>query len=401
LLAACSEGATRLSDPNPGLDCRATLSAVEALGVPVRREDTVWILEGRPRELREPESVLDLGNSGTGIRLLCGLLAARPFFSVLTGDESLRRRPMGRVIAPLRAMGANIRSREGERAPLAVGGGSLRGIDYTLPMASAQVKSALLLAGLGLSSGEVRLREPMVSRDHTERLLQWLGAPLRIEEGEVRLTAGARLTARDWSVPGDISAAMFFLTAAVISRGSEVTVEGVGLNPTRTGALDVLARMGARLEIASDAAAGPEPVGSVTARSGVLHGTTVTAEEVPRMIDEVPVLAVAAACALGVTRFEGVKELRYKESDRIRSTCEMLRTLGVEVDEEAEAFTVAGRGSLRGGRVRSHEDHRISMAALVAGCAAEDSVEVDSVRMVATSDPGFLDSLARLKRGRG
>jgi 3-phosphoshikimate 1-carboxyvinyltransferase len=419
LLAALARGRSVVHDPNPGADCAATRRAVEALGVRVRSQPDRWIIEGDG--LCEPGDVLDLGNSGTGLRLLAGVLSAHPFFAVLTGDRSLRGRPMDRIIRPLRAMGASIDAREGMLAPLAVHGAVLRALDFENVTGSAQVKSAVLLAGLGLRQGSVWVREPRPSRDHTERMLAWMGAPLQVSQGgsgdpgtqgddqdsrdhgtgvhayTVRLDAGAELEGREWRVPGDISAALFLLVAAAITPGSCVTVKGVGLNPTRTGALDVLQRMGARLDIRPDPVAGPEPTGSITMEHGPLRAVEVGGVEVPRLIDEVPILAIAAACADGVSRFADVGELRVKESDRVRSTCGLLRALGVEVEEEPAGFRVHGGRGLRGGHVESHEDHRIAMSALVAGCAADDEVTVDSLAMVETSDPGFLARLAILR----
>jgi len=294
-------------------------------------------------------------------------------------------------------MGARIDGRAGMRPPLVIQGGRLRGIDWTPEVASAQVKSAILLAGLFLEEGSVTVNEPAPSRDHTERLLEWLGAPLQRDAASVRLRAGSLLEARDWEVPGDISAAAFLLVGAAIAPESRVTVERVGINPSRAGALEVLRRMGVRCEVREEPVAGPEPVGSITAESSEIHPVEVGGEEIPRLIDEVPVLAVAAACARGTSRFRDVGDLRHKESDRIRSTCSMLRSLGVEVEEENDAFLVHGNGKLRGGFVAAQGDHRIAMSALVAGCAAEGEVEVDSLEMVATSDPGFAARLGRLR----
>ncbi len=412
LLAALARGRSVVWDPNPGADCAAMLRAIEALGVLVRRQPDSWVIESEG--LREPEEVLDLGNSGTALRLLTGALSAHPFFAVLTGDRSLRSRPMDRAIRPLEAMGARIEARAGGRAPLAIRGPVARGVDFENVSASAQVKSALLLAGLGLREGAVRVREPRPSRDHTERMLAYLGAPIQVtpagsggaDPGKgpgpytVRLEAGARLAPCEWRVPGDISAALFPLVAAAITPGSGITVEGVGLNPTRIGALSVLQRMGARLGIRPDPETGPEPTGSVTMEYGPLRAVDVGGEEAPRLIDEVPVLAVAAACAPGVSRFLDLAELRVKESDRVSSTCALLRALGVEVGEEANGFWIRGGRGLRGGQVETFADHRIAMAALTAGCAAQGEVSVDSLSMVATSDPGFVARLARL-RGEG
>jgi 3-phosphoshikimate 1-carboxyvinyltransferase len=410
LLAALARGRSVVHDPNPGADCAATLRAVEALGAAVRREPGCWIIEADG--LREPGDVLDLGNSGTGLRLLAGVLSAHPFLAILTGDRSLRSRPMERIIRPLEAMGARIDAREGMRAPLAVRGAVPRGLEFENSTGSAQVKSAVLLAGLGLREGSVRVTEARPSRDHTERMLAWMGAPLRVlpsgssdpggpagpgQGWTICLDAGAALVGREWRVPGDVSAALFPLVAAAITPGSRVTVEGVGLNPTRIGALEVLQRMGARLEVRRDPDAGPEPTGSVTIEYGPLQAVEVGGPEVPRLIDEVPVLAVAAACAKGESRFRDVGELRVKESDRVRSTCGLLRALGVEVEEEPDGFRVRGGRGLRGGHVESHDDHRIAMSALVAGCAAVGEVTVDSLAMVDTSDPGFFARLAVLR----
>jgi 3-phosphoshikimate 1-carboxyvinyltransferase len=397
LLGAITPGRTFLRDPNTGQDCRSTLEAAAALGARVREDADGWVIEGGA--LREAENVLDLGNSGTGMRLLAGLLAGYPFLSVLTGDASLRRRPMGRILRPLAEMGAAVEARAGERAPIVLRGGRLHGIDYDSPVSSAQVKSAVLLAGLSLTEGQVRVREPILSRDHTERLLRWCGAPLQNDhEGWTRLDAGARLHPTEWSVPGDVSAATFFLVGAIITPGSRVEIPHVGLNPTRAGALDVLRRMGARLKVQVEPGDGPEPVGTLGAESGPLRGVEVGGNEIPRLIDEIPVLAVAAACAEGETRFADVAELRVKESDRIRTTCAMLRSFGVETEEGEDSFVVHGRGRLDGGVVATAGDHRIAMAAMIAAGAAAGEVRIDSEEMIATSDPGFVGRL-RLLRG--
>lgn len=397
LLGALARGRTTLSDPNRGEDCRSTLRAVEALGATVTQDAGRWVVDGGT--LREAEDVIDCGNAGTAIRLLAGLLAPLPFFSILTGDASLRRRPMERIARPLGAMGARIEGRSGLRAPLAIRGGELHGIDYESPVASAQVKSAVLLAGLGLRHGAVRLREPARSRDHTERLLRYCGVPVEQKEEWIELAAGVTVQPCAWRVPGDISAAAFLLVAACITPGSRVTVRGVGLNPTRTGALDALRRMGARITVEEAVEAGPEPAGDVTAQAGPLRPLVVEAAEVPRLIDEIPVLAVAAAMAEGESRFTGIAELRVKESDRIGATLEMLRALGIEAEGGQDFLVVRGRGRIAGGRVESRADHRIAMAAQVAGCAAETPVEVDSLAMVSTSDPDFAPRLARLQGG--
>ena len=402
IFAALSQGRTTLSGPNPGADCRATLRAVGALGAKVLEEGPDrWVLESDGR-LREPEDVLDLGNSGTGLRLLAGLVAGIPGLTVLTGDESLRCRPMGRIVEPLRAMGARVHARAGARAPLAIEGGALHGTVHHSKVASAQVKSCLLLAGLSLSEGRIELHEPERSRDHTEQLLRFYGAPIEVGEASVVLSASnARLGARSWSVPGDISAASFFVVGALLVPGSELTLLDVGLNPTRTGALDVLARMGASLET-EVASRDPEPAGQIVVRSSSLRATVVEPREIPRLVDEVPILALAAGAAEGTSEFRGVGELRHKESDRIRSTLALLRVLGVDAEEEGDVLRVHGRGPgtrFSGGKIQAQGDHRIAMTGLIASLLADPSLDVDSRAMIATSDPGFESTLASITGG--
>lgn len=396
LLAALAEGESRIEGANDGEDCRATLRAIGRFGLEVTSDDACIRIDGGASRWRESEDVLDLGNSGTGMRLLAGVVASFPFLSILTGDASLRERPMARITAPLREMGARIEARNGDLAPLAIRGGDLRPIRHDSRVASAQVKSALLLAGLGLSGGEITIREPQKSRDHTERLLLWLGADIDATEREVTLRAASRLRPFEWRIPGDVSSAAFFVVAAALLAGSDLTIEDVGLNPTRTGALDVLLRMGADLTMSPSPQDGPEPVGTIRTRSSRLVATEVSAGEMPRLIDEAPILALAASQADGVTWFRGVSELRVKESDRLRSTCDLLRALGVSVIEERDAFAVSGPTRLRGASVDTVGDHRIAMTALVAGLAADGAVTPDSVAMIATSDPHFVERLEAL-----
>ncbi len=401
LLAALAEGESRIEGGNDGADCRATLRAIGRFGLPITASGGSVRIEGGPTRWREPEDVLDLGNSGTGMRLLAGVAASFPFLSIVTGDASLRARPMGRVTAPLREMGARIEARAGELAPLAIRGGELRPIRHDSPVASAQVKSALLLAGLGLRGGEITIREPERSRDHTERLLQWLGAHVEVRDREVTLRAASRLRPFEWRIPGDFSAAAFFVVAAAILEGSDLTIEDVGLNPTRTGALQVLQRMGADISVSPSSTDGPEPVGTIRIRGSRLVATEVGAGEMPRLIDEVPILALAASQADGVTWFRGLAELRIKESDRLRGSCALLRALGVPVVEESDAFAVRGPARLRGGAVETAGDHRLAMTALVARLAADGVVAIDSQAMIATSDPDFVERLGALTTSGG
>ncbi|MEZ4648786.1 MAG: 3-phosphoshikimate 1-carboxyvinyltransferase [Candidatus Eisenbacteria bacterium] len=411
IFAAITRGQTVLTRPNPGADCRATLRAVAALGADVIREgDDEWVVESSGI-LSEPSQVLDLGNSGTGIRLLAGLVSGLPGLTVLTGDESLCRRPMARIADPLRSMGASIAAREGGRAPLAIQGGGLHGVVHRSPVASAQVKSCLLLAGLSLREGEVRLEEPERSRDHTERLLRFYGVPLEIGETSVTLrasgdlggagVAGTSLPARSWMVPGDVSAATFFFVGALLASGSDLVVEDVGLNPTRTGAIDVLERMGGHVEVEITTEE-PEPMGRVRVKSSSLRAVVVEPAEIPRLVDEVPILALAAARAEGTTEFRGIGELRHKESDRVRTTIELLRVLGTKAEESGGVLRVHGRGpdaTLTGGRVEAEGDHRIAMSALIASLLTNAPLEVDSRDMIATSDPHFETTLRTATSG--
>lgn len=404
LIGALSEGETEVRRPNPGRDCLATASALRALGVEIAGDDDCWRVRGGASTFRAPAGEIDLENAGTGLRLLAGLVAGFSFECVLTGDESLRRRPMERIAAPLRRMGAEVELRDGAFAPVRLRGGELTGIDHRPEVASAQVKSAVLLAGLSAREGETRVFEIRPTRDHTERLLRFHG--LQILQGDgwsgVPARGRERLQARGWTVPGDVSAAVFFLVGALIGPGSEIALENVGVNPTRTGALDVLRRMGARIEVEPENSGddSPEPVAIVRARTSALRGTVVESHEIPRLIDEVPVLAVAAATAEGPTEFQGVGELRVKESDRLESTAEMIRALGGRAEVEADRLRVLGGGALRGGRVRAHHDHRIAMAAWIAGAASADPVEVDDLSMIATSDPYFEETWRRLRGER-
>jgi 3-phosphoshikimate 1-carboxyvinyltransferase len=380
------------------------------LGVPIQQAGPDARVQGVGLAgLHEAACTLDCGNSGTTMRLFCGLLAGRSFASTLTGDASLSRRPMARVAAPLRRMGATIDGRQ-EAArpgdlfpPLTVRGGNLQGIEYALPVASAQLKSALILAGLQ-ARGRTVISEPGLSRDHSERMLRFLGAPVSAEPDQRRVVVdptgwNGRLRAGPVSVPGDLSSAAFLLVAALIVPGSDVTVENVGLNPTRTGVLDALIAMGADLEIAVTGQAMGEPVGSVRARSSDrrLRGTTVAGELALRSIDEIPALAVAAALAEGTTEFSDLRELRVKESDRIACIARELQRAGVTVREAPDGFLVVGTGGRpsQGGRVQPDGDHRIAMAAAILGLVAGDVTEVPS-QDIATSFPSFAQRLQEL-----
>jgi 3-phosphoshikimate 1-carboxyvinyltransferase len=387
LIGALARGDTVIHNFLHADDCLHTLGCLQALGVDVDDRDDRVVIHGRGPQWRAPSAVLDAGNSGTTMRLLTGILAAQPFTSEITGDASLRMRPMERVIAPLAQMGAHVIAEGGGRLPpLRISGAPLRGITYTLPVASAQVKSAVLLAGL-LAEGPTSIVELTQSRDHTERMLEWFGATITRESLVVHLTPGP-LTARTVVVPGDISSAAFLLAAAAALPGSELTVEDVGLNPTRTGVLDVLEAMGADLLMEQTAEAGGEPVGRVTVHGGPLRGIRIGGALIPRLIDELPVLCVAATVATGTTIITDAAELRVKESDRIGALTRGLRALGGEVQERPDGMEIYG-SRLRGGRVDAGGDHRVAMAFAVAGLLARGPVVVEGAEAITVSFPEF------------
>jgi len=397
LFAAMAEGRSRVTGLAGGEDVGRTRTVLRQLGVEVSAvEPGALVIDGTGVDaFTEPGGIVDCGNSGTSIRLLTGLLAGRPFLSILTGDESLVERPMARVVEPLRTMGAHLDGRAGgSLPPLVVRGGDLVGCVHHLGVASAQVKTALLLAGLQ-ATGTTEVVEPAPSRDHTERMLTALGAPLaRVDERAVRVTAGVP-SPFEFAVPGDPSSAAFWVVAAAITPGSELVVEDVALNPARIGFVDVLLRMGAAVEVVTTGERLGEPVGELRVTSGALHGTTVEGAEIPSVIDEIPILAVAAACAEGVTAFRDAAELRAKESDRIATVAELLTRLGVGVEQTDDQLVVHG-GRLQPGDVDSHGDHRIAMAGAVAAGAISGETRVRGWRSVATSYPEFTADLAAL-----
>jgi 3-phosphoshikimate 1-carboxyvinyltransferase len=399
LLNALAEGTARVRGLGLGADVRSTERCLRALGVAIEPDGADGrIVHGAGLGgLREPDDVLDAGNSGTTMRFLCGVLAGQPFLSVLTGDASLRRRPMGRVLDPLRAMGAHAWGRDGGKcAPLAIRGGGLCGLDYTLPVASAQLKSALLLAGLSADS-PTHLREPAASRDHTERLLRAQGVNLRTDGLDLYLTPPTRSPrAVDIVVPGDFSSAAYWLVAACVHPDARVTVRGVGVNPSRTGLLDVLGDMGARITVASARDVGGEPVADLTAESSDLCGVAIGGDVIPRLLDEVPVLAVAMAVARGPSRIDDAAELRVKESDRLHAVANELTALGATVGERPDSLDFAGGARLRGATVRSYDDHRLAMALTVAALIAAGPTHIAAADSVVISYPAFWDHLAAL-----
>ncbi len=381
-----------------GEDCMSTVHCLQYLGVDVMldAEQTLVVQGVGLHGLREPAFVLDAGNSGTTMRLLAGLLAGQPFFTVLTGDDSLRNRPMGRVLEPLRWMGATCLARQGDLAPIGIRGGGLKGIAYRMPVASAQVKSSLLLGGL-FADGDTVIDQPAASRDHTERMLRAMGADIAEEPDlRLRLEAPESLEPVDVHVPGDISAAAFWMVLAAAHPDAEITLPGVGVNPTRSGIIDALRAMGADIEVGEERTWGGEPIADVTVRSGPLRGVEVGGKLIPRMIDEVPVFAVAAALAEGRTVVRDAEELRVKESDRIAAVVSTLRALGADVEETPDGMVIEGGRGLRGGCLDSGGDHRLAMTQAVAGVLASGETEVMRGDSAIISYPGFWQELSGL-----
>lgn len=396
MFGAIAEGTTRVKGLLAGEDCLATLDAVRSMGVDVERpDDTTAIVHGEGMHgLKAPQGDLNLGNSGTGMRLFAGLLSAQSFDTVLTGDASLTRRPMGRVITPLTMMGAEIGSREG-LPPLTISGGrSLAAINYQQPMASAQVKSAILLAGL-YARGETFITEPAVTRDHTERMLRAMGVQLSAEDNRVRMPGQQTLKAIDLHVPGDLSSAAFFMVAALLAKDCELLIREVGVNPTRVGIIEILRDMGGDIAVENPQLFGEEPVADIRVRSSALTGIDLAPDRVSLAIDEFPILFIAAAGAKGISRFGGLEELRVKESDRIASMVGGLRALGITANETPAGAEILG-GDIGGGAVSSHGDHRIAMAFAVAGTRASAPVRILDVDPVATSFPGFAELLGSI-----
>ncbi|MDC8450111.1 MAG: 3-phosphoshikimate 1-carboxyvinyltransferase [Nitrospira sp.] len=406
ILTALAEGTSTIVGYCRGEDCLNTMRAFQGLGIPITQTLTELTVFGKGFwGLSEPSAPIDCGNSGTGIRLLIGLLAGQDFFSVLTGDASIRRRPMGRVVKPLREMGAVIGGRRGgELAPLAITGAALHGIEHTSPVASAQIKSSLLLAGL-FAQGRTRYKEPSLSRDHTERMFQFFGIPLTKEDGALVLQGrpsvgwpGIHMT-----IPGDFSAAAFLVVAATIVQGSDITIYNVGMNPTRTGLIEIMRKMGADIQVLGLREAAGEPVGDLRVKSAALKGVTIGHDLIPKTIDEFPVLCVAAAVADGDTVISGADELRVKESDRIATMSRELTSMGALIEERPDGMIIRGlgRGGENGrlkaaGKAESHGDHRVAMSLAIGGLTAEQSMTITDASCVDTSFPNFEKTLVDL-----
>jgi 3-phosphoshikimate 1-carboxyvinyltransferase len=390
MLGALADGVTHVTGLLEGEDVLCTLAAFRAMGVQAKgpEQGRLTIQGVGLHGLRPPAQPLDMGNSGTAMRLMSGILAGQKFDSVLIGDESLSKRPMKRVSEPLGLMGARIDTDEGGRPPLRIKGGQpLHGIEYKMPMASAQVKSALLLAGL-YADGETAVTEPAPTRDHTERMLRGFGYAVTTEGATIRLRGGGQLTACDIDVPADISSATFFLVGAAIAPGSELVLEHVGMNPTRVGVINILKLMDADLSIENAREVGGEPVADLRIRGSQLKGIRIPENQVPLAIDEFPALFIAAACATGETVLTGAHELRVKESDRIAVMATGLKRLGIDAQETSDGMIIHG-GRLQGGEVDSHGDHRIAMSFAIAALAASGPITIHDCRNVATSFPEF------------
>ena len=395
IIGSLAHGITEIEGFLDADDCRSTLNCLRALGVKITESPGLLLVEGRDMNLEKPAVTLDAGNSGTTARLLLGVLAGQPFETVITGDDSLRKRPMNRVIKPLSLMGASIRGTDG-LLPLTVSEGRIRGINYSSPRASAQVKSAVLLAAL-FNAEETKFIEPYLSRDHTELMLAEFGAGISNKESTVLLRGGKRLEGCRIKVPGDISTAAFFMVAAAIIPGAEVYLKDVGINPTRSGIIDVLLEMGADLEIRDKRLWGREPVADIFVRGGpALKGTIIDGETIPKLIDEIPVIAVAASVADGITTIKNAGELRVKETDRLAAIEQELTRLGAVISSGGDDLSIQGNTRFMGAKVHSYGDHRMAMALAVAGLAAEGDTVINGAEAVSISYPHFMQDLRKL-----
>lgn len=400
ILGAIADGKTHIKGFLEGEDCLKTLMCLSSLGVKIEKlQPGDYIIHGKGLNgLQEPDNILDVGNSGTTIRLLTGLLASRPFTSIITGDESIRSRPMDRVVVPLTQMGAVIFGRNNNKlAPLCVKGSKLKGINYRLPVASAQVKSAILLAALG-GENESSVQEPLRSRDHTERMLSAFGAKISVTGQLIKVAPQEALIPQDITVPGDISSAAFFMVAASIVPGSDIILKNVGVNPTRTGILTALQAMGASVEVMNYREQAGEPVADLRVKYAPLKGITFEPEWIPTLIDEIPALCVAAAFAEGVTTIRHAQELRLKETDRIQVMTQELSRFGAKVKELPDGMIIEGCENLKGTTCYSHGDHRIAMALAVLGLRAAGVTTVAQAEAVNVSFPGFFETLNSLTR---
>ncbi|PAQ16187.1 3-phosphoshikimate 1-carboxyvinyltransferase [Bacillaceae bacterium SAOS 7] len=396
MFGALAEGTTTIRHFLKGADCLSTIDIFRKLGVQIEETEEEIIVHGNGWDgLKEPVDILDAGNSGTTTRLLLGILAGRPFHSVLIGDESIAKRPMDRVVVPLKNMGAQISGREdGRFTPLAVQGTTLTAMHYELPMASAQVKSAVIFAGLQ-ANGETVITEPLPTRDHTEKMIEQFGGKITRRDNEIIVTGGQSFKGTDIYVPGDISSAAFFLVAGAIAPNSEIILKNVGLNPTRTGIIDVMRKMGANMEVIVEESKGEE-IGTVIIRSSELHGVEIGGDLIPRLIDEIPIIALLATQASGKTVIKDAEELKVKETNRIDAVVNELTKLGAKVEATEDGMIIHGNQSLTGGHVTSYGDHRIGMMLAVASLIASGPVKIENIEAIAVSYPQFFEDLTSL-----
>ncbi|QOH66719.1 3-phosphoshikimate 1-carboxyvinyltransferase [Bacillus amyloliquefaciens] len=400
MFGALAEGTTTVKNFLPGADCLSTIACFRKMGVSIEQNGSDVTIYGKGIDaLCEPDSLLDVGNSGTTIRLMLGILAGRPFHSTVAGDESIAKRPMKRVTEPLKQMGAAIDGRaDGGFTPLSVRGGQLKGIDYVSPVASAQIKSAVLLAGLQ-AEGTTTVTEPHKSRDHTERMLNAFGAELAETETSASITGGQKLRGADIFVPGDISSAAFFLAAGAVVPGSRIVLKNVGLNPTRTGMIDVLKQMGASLEVIPSEADSAEPYGDLVIETSDLKAAEIGGEIIPRLIDEIPIIALLATQAEGTTVIKDAAELKVKETNRIDTVVSELRKIGADIEPTEDGMKIHGKKTLAGGAdVSSHGDHRIGMMLGIASCLTEEPIDIRDTEAIHVSYPTFFEHLDQLAK---
>ncbi len=398
ILGSIAQGETQIYNFLNSLDCLKTIECMQALGAEIEldKDNSVKIKGKGLYGLQEPKDILDVGNSGTTIRLLAGLLSGQDFYSVLSGDDSIRKRPMKRVIEPLRLMGANIWGRkDGQFAPLSVRGNKLNPFQYTLPVASAQVKTALLFAGLYATGGTI-IKEPLPTRDHTERMLEIMQADLKISPPEIKVVGGKELKGTDIFIPGDISSAAYFIAAASILKGSQITIKQVGVNPTRTGIIEILEKMGAKIDTLNYRIKSNEPQADLMIEYSKLRAAEIKKENIPFLIDELPLIAVVASQAQGKTVVSGAKELRVKETDRIKAIVSELKKMGADIKEKEDGFIVEGPSKLKGAVCESYNDHRIAMSLAVAALLAEGKTVIRNSECINISFPGFEKTLQNL-----
>lgn len=398
MLGSIAEGETLIEGFLNGEDCLSTIEVFRQLGVNIERlKETTYVVKGNGSlYLSKPKKTLYVGNSGTTIRLVSGLLIGQEFSSTITGDESIVKRPMGRIIEPLRLMGANIDgSKDGKYAPISIKGIKINGIDYQSPIASAQVKSSILLAGL-LAYGKTIITEPYLSRDHSEKMLMQFGADIHVNNNSVTLNPGKKLQGQHIIVPGDFSSAAFFIAAALIVPNSNIIIKNVGINKTRIGFLEAVKEMNGNVTIDNYRLSGYEPVADIIVKSSELKGISISGEWIPKLIDELPLLAVVASQADGITEVSGAQELRVKETDRISTIVSEMKKVGVNIEERDDGFSINGKQSIVGGRVTSQGDHRIGMAMAIAGLIAKNTITIEKTEAINISYPTFFEDLSSI-----